>query len=271
MCAGATSMPSCSVWRMTSVSVDRPSARTSAIDRSTALRLTPRPAVRLAWGSMSTHKTRKPSSASAPARLIAVVVLPTPPFWLAIAITLVTGASPRVGERLWAGGGDGERGHATPALRVRGTPVIHTQGELFTVSVDNWRPYDGHCPCAKTVASGPEVGGRDQCRTFGATRGDARGVEARRRRRADRAPARARKADRARASRPSARPRKLRRDRCVRDESRSVRLGRRPGRWLCYRPRADGRAPGVRVQSGLHRLRRKPVGGVRREDLQGHG
>ncbi len=33
--------------------------------------------------------------ASAPARLIAVVVLPTPPFWLAIAITFVTGASPR--------------------------------------------------------------------------------------------------------------------------------------------------------------------------------
>jgi len=27
--------------------------------------------------------------------LIAVVVLPTPPFWLAIAITFVTGASPR--------------------------------------------------------------------------------------------------------------------------------------------------------------------------------
>jgi hypothetical protein len=28
--------------------------------------------------------------------LIAVVVLPTPPFWFAIAITCVTGASPRI-------------------------------------------------------------------------------------------------------------------------------------------------------------------------------
>src|SRR5207247_7717586 len=104
-----------SVGRTISVSVARPSARTSAIDRSTVLRLIPRPAVRLACGSMSTHRTRKPSSASAPARLIAVVVLPTPPFWLAIAITFVTGASPqnlRAGRRPWGRGASGGRWYA---------------------------------------------------------------------------------------------------------------------------------------------------------------
>ena len=44
MWAGATSMPALSVGRMTSPA-DRPSARTSAIDRSTVLRLIPSPAV----------------------------------------------------------------------------------------------------------------------------------------------------------------------------------------------------------------------------------
>src|SRR5436305_11330188 len=43
--------------------------------------------VRLPWGSMSTHNTRCPSSANASARLSVVVVLATPPFWLANAIT----------------------------------------------------------------------------------------------------------------------------------------------------------------------------------------
>src|SRR6476646_4348561 len=88
-------MPGVSVGRITSVNVARPSARTSAIERSTVFRLTPRPAVRFACGSISTQRMRYPSSASAPARLIAVVVFPTPPFWLAIAITFVTGASPQ--------------------------------------------------------------------------------------------------------------------------------------------------------------------------------
>ena len=58
MSAGATSMPALSVLTMTSASVERPSARTSAIERSTVLRLMPRPAVRFAWGSMSMHRTR---------------------------------------------------------------------------------------------------------------------------------------------------------------------------------------------------------------------
>ena len=44
--------------------------------------------VRLPCGSMSTHRTRWPSSAKAAARLSVVVVLATPPFWLANAMTL---------------------------------------------------------------------------------------------------------------------------------------------------------------------------------------
>src|SRR2546422_7780456 len=55
---------------------------------------------------MSMHRTLNPSSDSAPARLMAVVVLPTPPFWLAIAISFVTGASPLVTSRgvVWRAG-----------------------------------------------------------------------------------------------------------------------------------------------------------------------
>src|SRR5271157_4519736 len=45
----------------------------------------PRPVVAFAWGSMSMTRTRLSQAASAVARLIAVVVLPTPPFWLATA------------------------------------------------------------------------------------------------------------------------------------------------------------------------------------------
>src|ERR1019366_6948342 len=42
----------------------------------------PSPEVALAWGSQSTRRVLRPSSARQAARLMAVVVLPTPPFWL---------------------------------------------------------------------------------------------------------------------------------------------------------------------------------------------
>src|SRR5437762_5177174 len=44
--------------------------------------------VRLPWGSMSTQRTRWPFSANATATFSVVVVLATPPFWLANAMTL---------------------------------------------------------------------------------------------------------------------------------------------------------------------------------------
>src|ERR1700680_4019468 len=46
----------------------------------------PRPEVELACGSRSTSSTECPISASAAPRLMAVVVLPTPPFWLTTAM-----------------------------------------------------------------------------------------------------------------------------------------------------------------------------------------
>src|SRR4051794_2950382 len=45
------------------------------------------PCVRLAWGSLSTSSTRRPSWASVPARWWQVLVLPTPPFWLSMVTT----------------------------------------------------------------------------------------------------------------------------------------------------------------------------------------
>src|SRR5579862_6550874 len=45
----------------------------------------PKPVLALPCGSRSTTSTRFSIAASAVARLIAVVVLPTPPFWLAMA------------------------------------------------------------------------------------------------------------------------------------------------------------------------------------------
>src|SRR4029077_13687344 len=45
----------------------------------------PKPVDALPCGSRSISSTRSPTAAKAVARLIAVVVLPTPPFWLAIA------------------------------------------------------------------------------------------------------------------------------------------------------------------------------------------
>src|ERR1035438_6675839 len=42
----------------------------------------PRPEEALAWGSQSTRRILRPWMARQAARLIAVVVLPTPPFWL---------------------------------------------------------------------------------------------------------------------------------------------------------------------------------------------
>src|SRR5215471_8820506 len=51
--------------------------------------------VLLAWGSRSTRSVGLPRSESAAARLIAVVVLPTPPFWFAMA-TIIRGAGARI-------------------------------------------------------------------------------------------------------------------------------------------------------------------------------
>ena len=50
------------------------------------------PEVELAWGSKSQRRTRFPASVSAAERLTQVVVFPTPPFWLTIAMVFAKGA-----------------------------------------------------------------------------------------------------------------------------------------------------------------------------------
>src|SRR3954447_16813081 len=47
---------------------------------------TPTPLEALPWGSMSMSSVRRSAAARLAARFTAVVVLPTPPFWLAIAM-----------------------------------------------------------------------------------------------------------------------------------------------------------------------------------------
>ena len=54
---------------------------------STALALMPRPTVAAPCGSKSTISTRLPYWLSAPPILMELVVLPTPPFWLHMAMT----------------------------------------------------------------------------------------------------------------------------------------------------------------------------------------
>src|ERR1043165_852928 len=66
-----------------------PTSRTSTsyVERRRLLRSMPSPVDALPCGSRSTTSTFSPMAASAVPRLIAVVVLPTPPFWLARART----------------------------------------------------------------------------------------------------------------------------------------------------------------------------------------
>src|ERR1035441_9604598 len=64
--------------------------KTSCRERSSASESSPREKVRQAWGSRSTTRTLRPNSAEATPSEWTVVVLATPPFWLATASTSVT-------------------------------------------------------------------------------------------------------------------------------------------------------------------------------------
>src|SRR5215475_14527019 len=77
------------------------------MDRSRLLALTPRPTDRAPCGSKSTSRTRRPYSAIEAPRLIVDVVLPTPPFWLHMAMTLA-------GPCLLSWGGSGNLGMGRP-------------------------------------------------------------------------------------------------------------------------------------------------------------
>jgi hypothetical protein len=83
--------------------------RTEVVDRgAVVVAAEAEPPVELACGSTSTSRVGRPSSASAAARLMAVVVLPTPPFWLTMAMILVREAEvSRRGGFVRFGHGDG--------------------------------------------------------------------------------------------------------------------------------------------------------------------
>src|SRR5918994_73446 len=66
-----------------------PSSRTSYM-QPLAPAEAPSPLVALPWGSMSTMRIFSPNPARYAARLIAVVLLPTPPFWFTMATTVAT-------------------------------------------------------------------------------------------------------------------------------------------------------------------------------------
>src|SRR5690625_2415913 len=78
----------------------------------------PNPADAAPWGSRSTSSTLRPYSASAAPRLIVVVVLPTPPFWLHIAMI-------RAGPCPLSGSGTGKSRAGGPAGVSVLTPLTY--------------------------------------------------------------------------------------------------------------------------------------------------
>ena len=70
----------------------------------------PSATVALHWGSRSTSSVRQPASATQAARLTAVVVFPTPPFWFATAYTVAIARGPKI---------HGARGRSQPHAAAR--------------------------------------------------------------------------------------------------------------------------------------------------------
>ena len=111
----------------------------------------PSPLVALAWASRSTNSTRRPCAARQAARFTDVVVLPTPPFWLA---TASTGTGVR-GSLRWEGVGLKAQNDSPTAKQVwirlsvpAGRPQ-RKQGRqhrrrprCFRVSLERYLPFD---------------------------------------------------------------------------------------------------------------------------------
>src|SRR5881394_3715843 len=87
---GSSMKPPSATGTSAAASSDSPSSTSQAPRVSCALSI-PLPMVALPWGSRSTRSTRRWVAASDAARLTAVVVLPTPPFWFAMAMTRFMG------------------------------------------------------------------------------------------------------------------------------------------------------------------------------------
>ncbi len=101
--AGAIARCSSGDATMTSLKVQQGSDSASYTLRSIP-RTSMNDIVELAWGSRSISRVRLRRSASAAPRLMAVVVLPTPPFWLAMA-TIIDLENSVVGRRAYSRNG----------------------------------------------------------------------------------------------------------------------------------------------------------------------
>src|SRR5580765_264321 len=82
---------------------------------------TPRPTDNAPCGSKSTSSTLRPYSARAAPRLMVVVVLPTPPFWLHMAMI-------RAGPWLASGAGSGNSGNGRPVTPSWPAPADSVPG-----------------------------------------------------------------------------------------------------------------------------------------------
>ena len=89
--------------------------------RSSSIGFTPRPTDSAPCGSKSTSSTFCPYSASAAPRLMVDVVLPTPPFWLHIAMM-------RAGPCSTGGRGTGKRGIGRPVGPTRSRRCVAGSG-----------------------------------------------------------------------------------------------------------------------------------------------
>ena len=131
--------------------------------------LSPRPTDSEPCGSKSTSSTLRPYSASEAPRLMVVVVLPTPPFWLHIEITRacrgsVTGrGSGRCGHRS-TGGSEDDLGGLREPLPNRGASTV-------VVATGNWSGSPDPGPFAAERAASSTAGPRmPHCRNVFRTR-----------------------------------------------------------------------------------------------------
>jgi len=127
----------------------------------------PRPPVELAWGSQSIRRVGRPSRAMAAARLMAVVVLPTPPFWLTTAMTLdeagadvglVSGYEVIIGVRRRVSGG-GTGGNADELCRSVGRLWRIREKLVFRGNLREFQERGVEIFCSAWNISGGEVGG----------------------------------------------------------------------------------------------------------------
>src|SRR5689334_3782637 len=111
---------------------------------------------------MSTSRMRLPSSAAQALRLIAVVVFPTPPFWLATAMTLPMNRLHPCGVRVLVAG-TRQRQQPNALLNAGSMPIFACRGWTGAQQVGEWA--QSHVP-RETFERRPREGVRSHARAF---------------------------------------------------------------------------------------------------------